>query len=322
MSSLIDRYVHQVGNFVPVRERNEIQDELHSQIQDEVEDRFGIDATESDIMTILDEMGTPRLMARQYTDDQYLVGPDLYPIMVLILRWGWLILPTVSVIIQLFVFFNQTSDAQVPILSIFVDLLFGIVSTIALFTGVVVLIFAMIERAGIEMDKELAEFKASELPEVNDPREVQRFESSFGFAFGIIFMLAFIYFTYIGGLTLTIGNPSEIEGIIPIPRLWSGLLVVTGFLLLIVNGYTLRRNRWTARTYLLDTVLETFGVFCMYFALYIPLFDAFMASNEWFASIPLSEFSPEIVAIFMGIMTVIGRANNQVRLWEIERQSA
>ena len=40
MTELIERYVHQVGRYLPPKERAEIEAELRSQIQDQLDDRY------------------------------------------------------------------------------------------------------------------------------------------------------------------------------------------------------------------------------------------------------------------------------------------
>ena len=79
MSELIERYVHQVGRYLPSKERAEIQAELRSQIQDQLEDRYEGAPTQTDVAAVLKELGDPRRMAASYGGEQYLVGPDLYP---------------------------------------------------------------------------------------------------------------------------------------------------------------------------------------------------------------------------------------------------
>jgi hypothetical protein len=89
MSELIERYVHQVGRYLPNKERAEIQAELRSQIQDQLDDRYEGAPTQADVAAVLKELGDPRRMAASYGGEQYLVGPDLYPVMMMVLRRGW-----------------------------------------------------------------------------------------------------------------------------------------------------------------------------------------------------------------------------------------
>ena len=100
MSDLVERYVHQVGRYLPQKERGEIQEELRSQIHDQLEDRFGDKATQDDVAAVLKELGDPKSMAVSYAGEQYLIGPTLYPIMMMVLQRGWVIVPFVVVIVH------------------------------------------------------------------------------------------------------------------------------------------------------------------------------------------------------------------------------
>ena len=55
--------------------RDSIEAELRSQIQDQLEDRYGDDPTEAEVAAVLAELGDPRRMAASYGGEQYLVGP-------------------------------------------------------------------------------------------------------------------------------------------------------------------------------------------------------------------------------------------------------
>jgi len=101
MSELIERYVHQVGRYLSGKERDEIQAELRSQIQDQLEDRYEGAPTQADVAAVLKELGDPRHMAASYGGEQYLVGPDLYPVMMMVLRRGWVIVPPVAILVRL-----------------------------------------------------------------------------------------------------------------------------------------------------------------------------------------------------------------------------
>ena len=65
MSELVERYVHQVGRYLPNKEREEIQAELRSQIQDQLDDRYEGAPTETDVAAVLKELGDPRRMNQQ-----------------------------------------------------------------------------------------------------------------------------------------------------------------------------------------------------------------------------------------------------------------
>ena len=102
MTELVERYVHQVGRYLPPKERAEIEAELRSQIEDQLDDRFGGSPSPAEVALVLKELGEPRRMAASYGSEQYLVGPDLYPYMMGVLRYGWVLVPAIVVFLTLF----------------------------------------------------------------------------------------------------------------------------------------------------------------------------------------------------------------------------
>lgn len=268
MTDLIDRYVHQVGRYLPQKDRAEIETELRSQIHDQLEDRFGGAPAPSDIAAVLAEMGDPRRMAVSYHGEQYLVGPNLYPFMLMVLRTGWLIVPTIVVFLNIFGALISAQPADW--IGLVIASVFGVLQALLIFSAVVVLIFAILERSGIEMQVKQVVFDPLTLPALDDPGAVDRVESATGVAIGTFVTLALLYFLQVGGLTLRfdLSNPGEV---IPVPTFWLILMIGVGVMLIALNLWALRRNRWSALTFGLETILEVVGAVCLYFILFTPL---------------------------------------------------
>jgi hypothetical protein len=87
---LIDRYVAEVGKrLVLVKGHKDIQKELHSTLEDMLEDRAqktGRPADEAMAVELLKEYGTPDKVAETYNPHPYLIGPSLFPIYILLLK--------------------------------------------------------------------------------------------------------------------------------------------------------------------------------------------------------------------------------------------
>ncbi len=307
MADLIERYIHQVGRHLPKKERPEIEAELRSQILDQLEDRYGGAPTAAEVATVLAELGDPRLMAASYNREQYLVGPDLYPYMMQILRHGWLIVPSVVVFLNLFGLL--VSAAPPPLPTLLIETVIGVVQATLIFSAVVVLIFAAIQHFNVQVDEPV--FNPTALPEVDDPRAVDRFETTFSIAFGAVVMLIFLYFLRVGGLTLRfdLSNPGEV---IPVPLVWLALLVASGTLQILLHLLVLRRNRWNTGLWLVQSGLELLGIFSLYLVLFKPVVERLIAANPGLAGIAAL---PEILAVVMGITTLIGKSSTLVRLW-------
>jgi len=315
MTKLIERYVHQVGRYLPPKERTEIEAELLSQIYDQLDDRYAGEPTNDEVASILTEFGHPYQIAASYSNEQYLIGPELYPFMMMVLRHGWLIVP--SVVIFLHIFGTLISSEPNTFLGLVIEPLLNALQITFIFSAVVVLIFALLERSNIEFDEEVEVFKPSELPEVDDPREVDRFESAFGIAFGTFVTLLFLYFLRVGGLTLRfdMSNPSDL---IPVSTLWLLLLIISTLAMNFLHVLVLRRNRWGFWLWLTETLLELFGVVCLYFVLYQPIYQPIMTAIPALSNIPFIENAPVIVAVISAIITIIARTGKLISLWNYD----
>ncbi len=311
MSDLITRYVHQVGRYLPPAERAEIQAELRSQIQDQLDDRYAGAASQGEVAEVLAELGDPWRLAISYNRDQYLVGPDLYPFMIGILRYGWLIVPAVVIFLHLFAVLISPPQHYVNLI---VEAGIDAVAATAVFSGAVVLIFAVIQRVGAKRPVTEIPFNPFALPKVDDPGVVDRFETTLGIALGIIVSLAIIYYLNVGGLTLQFGT-SDPGAVIAVPLFWLFLLLVSNLTSLVLHLLVLARNRWGVGAWLLQTLLEVFGMICLYFVLYLPVFERLAAANPDILNTPVIASMPQILVVITAVGTLVSRGGTLVRLW-------
>jgi hypothetical protein len=78
----IDRYVNAVGEALPLRERGDVEAEIRSLLQDELEAR-GValdDPDEQTVLSVLEQFGRPEDLAARYAPPRVLIGPTLFPI--------------------------------------------------------------------------------------------------------------------------------------------------------------------------------------------------------------------------------------------------
>jgi hypothetical protein len=314
MSELIDRYVHQVGLYLRPKERAEIEAELRSQIQDQLEDRYGGAPTPAEIAAVLKQLGDPRTMAASYSGEQYLVGPELYPFMMTVLRFGLPLVPAVVVIANIVGTALTTQGGDWP------GLLFGSLVTAAqaalIFFAVVVLFFAILQQSGEELpEKAKGDFNPLELPKVDDPGTVDRFEAGVGIAMGMLFGVAILYFLQVGGLTLRF-NLSDPGEVLPVPTGWLAVLLFTTFGSVFLTLWALIRRRWTLGTWLVQTLIELVGAVGLYFALFTPVFGrAAQALPELAATLRFDQL-PVSITIFAIVVMVLVNGFKFIRLWQ------
>jgi hypothetical protein len=86
--NLIQYYVDEVGRRLPRRKRADIQMEILSFLQDALEDRAeaaGRQPDEEMVVELLKEYGPPAKMAASYKPQNYLIGPEVFPVFIAIL---------------------------------------------------------------------------------------------------------------------------------------------------------------------------------------------------------------------------------------------
>lgn len=318
MSDLIDRYVHQVGLWVRPKERAEIEAELRSQIQDQLDDRYGASPTAAQVTSVLKQLGDPRTLAASYGGEQYLVGPDLYPFMMTVLRLGLPLVPVVVVIANVIGALLSPGGAD------WVGLLIGSIFTAAqwaiLFFAVVVLIFAVLQHSGeaLRNEAKTSDFNPLELPPVQDPGSVDRFEAGFGIAIGTLMIIALVYFLQVGGLTLRF-NPSDPGEVLPVPTVWLIVLIVTILGEVLLNLWALIRRRWTLWLWLAETALEVMGAVSLYYVLFTPLAQRLMQTAPNLASwLPLDQL-PVWITVATVALIGLGKGSKLIRLWQYQQ---
>lgn len=321
MSDLIERYVHEVGRYVPQDERADIQAELRSQIHDQLDDRYKGSPTEDDVAEVLRELGDPRRMATSYGGEQYLVGPALYPFMMMVLRRGWALVPPIVVLVNVLI--ALFDDETANLIGLLVQTGLNVVTAVFWFSAIVVMIFALIERSGEgieEITGEAKPFDPRNLPEVDEPG-IDRFEVIFGMAFGTFGVIVLLYFLRVGGLTLFFNiNGTSGSEIIPVPVPWLVLLIALIIGQVFMSLLALRRNRWTMPTVLVETALELAGSVAVYHVLVVPLFNRLITAVPALANLPFVSRMPEIILVFGIVITMATGISKLVKLWTNRRR--
>src|SRR6185503_2332703 len=80
--SLIDRYIAEVGRHLPEKNREDIEAEIRSMLEDMIDEnrqQTGKPVNDELIAAALEQLGDPKLLAHKYTPAKhYLIGPDWY----------------------------------------------------------------------------------------------------------------------------------------------------------------------------------------------------------------------------------------------------
>jgi hypothetical protein len=191
--SLVDRYVTEVGKNLPRKTRSDIEAEIHSLIDDMLEDRSkneGRTQDEDMIVEVLKELGSPEKMAASYQGEKYLIGPRLYPTFILVLK----IVATILVVLASVQFgMGVAQPGMTPngFLTLVTTSFGQLLNSLMVALGNIVLIFAIIQWTVPDMKVEVKEWDPLSLKETPSSDEIKPAALIWDIAFTIFAILLF-----------------------------------------------------------------------------------------------------------------------------------
>lgn len=146
MNDWLERYLYAVSRRLPKSMRADIERELRSNLLDALDERTGgREATEAEILALLNEFGDPQQVAAEYMpENRYLIGPeliDLYWLIMKIAAFGVTIGLTVALVVSVF----QSETAMASPISAIGHYVGTIWSALISLVGTVTIIFAVIQ---------------------------------------------------------------------------------------------------------------------------------------------------------------------------------
>ena len=256
---LINRYAHEVGQYLPYRLRADVEAELRSLLTDSLEERAlrgGVPADEAVAATVLREFGSPRDVAARYAPEpQYLIGPRLYPTYLMAVKVMLAVLAVIVLALVVAGRFQQPGEP--PSLADFVRatgrFLWGALENL----GIMTLVFALVERTIRAREAAGASFDAAKLPPVNDPDRISYFGRIFALYGIAVLVLAFNVFPEWVALYVFHGSEGTLYPLLtPDFNRYRPLLNTWWLLAFVLNLAVLRQGRWTRPTRWADFGLE------------------------------------------------------------------
>lgn len=184
--NLIDRYLHEVGRYLPRKSRADILAELRSTLMDTLEGRGQAEASEDAVVAVLTEFGPPQQVAASYSArGQYLIGPALYPLFRMVAG-----IVLAALIGAQLLAFGLGFWLGVEILSPWQALL-GLLQSIPSALGALVVIFAILQWFDVRPELDDKPWDPRSLPEIVEAESIKRGERIFGIAAGSV-ILAFL----------------------------------------------------------------------------------------------------------------------------------
>ncbi|MCB9135388.1 MAG: hypothetical protein H6636_08170 [Anaerolineales bacterium] len=193
---LIERYLQEIGRNLPRNQRADILSELRSALMDTLDAR-GDDPSEEAIVQVIKEMGAPEKVAASYhPQGQYLIGPALYPTFKLVLG----------------IVFTAVTGAQLLAMVIALSLeheavsffneFAGIINSLPAALGMVVIVFALLERYGVRTDREETVFDPRKLPQLETDQPIKRGEQIFSIIVAVVVLALLTQFAIGGGFLM------------------------------------------------------------------------------------------------------------------------
>ena len=245
---LIERYIEEIGTYLPKDLREDVSTELRSNLEESIESRLAEDPELSRKhieIELLKELGPPHEVADSYVPrPRVLFGPRLYPGFLRTMKIANAVLVALAALGIAVDFSNSMSPLTLgrSLISAFSSILTGSL----LILGIAVVVFAVIERTAVLPPVTRDDWDPGTLPEVEDPDKVSIGDRVASIAFLVVALVVLNFLQDWIGARVTMNDES---GWVPFlgpafqVQLW--LLNVCLVLDLLVNFLVLLRWRWT-----------------------------------------------------------------------------
>jgi len=259
---IIDRYAHEVGQYLPHRLRADVEAELRSLLTDSVEEKAllgGVAADDELAAKVLREFGAPKDVAARYAPEpQYLIGPRLYPAYLTAVK---VMLPILAaIVLALAVAGRFQEPGQPPSLAVVVRATGRFFWSALVNLGIMTLVFALVERAIRQRESAGGAFDPAKLPPVNDPDKISYFGRIFALYVIALLVLAFNFFPGWVAIFVFHGSEGTVYPLLaPDFKRYLPLLNTWWLLAVMLNLAVLRQGRWTRTTRWADLALEVFN---------------------------------------------------------------
>jgi hypothetical protein len=305
---LIDRYIAEVGKYLPPKNRSDIEAEIRSTLEDMLDERKQAEGLENETLVIqlLKDYGAPRKVAESYGAKQYLIGPRLYPTFVMVTQIVVSVLLVIA-LVGLGLGLAKSSLSGPEFLSTVGESFMGLLGGLITAFGNIVLVFAILERTlpAEEFEKESEEWNPAKLASEPDPDHVKFGEQIVAIFFTAAFLIILNLYPNIFGF----GFMQDGEWVYISPILsdtffsylpWINILGVLEIALSII---LLRQGFWQTWTRITRAVLEIGNIALAIAMLRGPSLISLNAQD--FTGTPLADSAPVLVRLAEWVPTLV-----------------
>lgn len=189
----IELYLAEIERRLPQRNREDILKEIRSTLMDMVDDQnpdSNQAPDEETIKKVLKDFGSPRKVAQRYNKHNYLIGPNLFPTYLQVLKVVLIIFAGFSLLGLIIAVVSQPTPDR-SMFEAIAESIAGLFSSLFAAFGIVTLSFAGIERTTPEQWKVKVEqeWQPDDLVKEKDRKRVKFTEIAFEVTFTLIFIV-------------------------------------------------------------------------------------------------------------------------------------
>ncbi len=266
---IIDRYVHEIGEHLPWNLRADVEAELRSSLMDSLEDRARAAGQPADARlaeAVVRECGTPREVAKRYLpQDQYLIGPRLFPAYKLAVKIALLLVAVVSGALVLAAFVNSALGHRAgPDWQALAHTIWGVISGIFINLALVTLVFAIMERVRARREAMGRPWSPAMLPPLKDPDRVSQAGMVIEMYLILAFAVLFNFYPDWVGAVFANGKVYFMSLLLPAFAMYLPLVNIFWALDFILHLIVVSHGRWRRETRAMEFALGLYGAVVLY----------------------------------------------------------
>jgi len=289
---------------------------------DTLEAQVAGEPSQEEVIALLKEFGPPERVAASYwPEGQFLIGPMLYPLFRMVVAIALSVFAIVQlVMLGVGVVFNQES---IPVLEFFGEF----IASIFIAFGIIVLVFAVLQRFDVRPEIEKEEWDPRHLPAIEESDTINRGWTIAEITVGLVLIAILLFLPDKIGVVL---NPVMEFILNPVIISYIPLIILTMLLGIGLDVILLWRGRWETSTRIAKIATNLFGIYVLYVLItghntwltqqgvtgFLPILetlpDGSTPSKEMTQIISMQAFRMAFVIAF--IVTVIDTINMAYRL--------
>jgi hypothetical protein len=266
---VIDRYVHEIGEYLPGNIRADVEAELRSLLMDSVEERARAAGRPPDSRlaeTVICEFGAPKEVAKRYLpQDQYLIGPRLFPSYQLAVKIAVIVIAAASGGLLIAAIVGSVAGhRQSPDLSTVAHSIWQVVTGVFFNLALVTLVFAIIERVQARREATAPAWSPAMLPPVKDPNRISQAGMVIQMYLILAFAVLFNFYPEWVGMVVVNGRVHLTGFLLPAFAAYMPLVNVFWALDFALHLTVLSQGRWRRETRGAELALGLYNAVILY----------------------------------------------------------